>query len=103
VTSTPDCFAVTSGTAQPLPNAAARDRFLALVAETRAAVQAALTASTNEYAGDGRDPATEPSGHAPRGAPTDGTNPSPAQRLERVVSKLFTDTAPERAEVRVVD
>jgi hypothetical protein len=101
VTSTPDCFAVTGDTPHPARHET-RDRFLALVAAARAAVQAALAPQPDD--GAGRVDSPEP---GPREG-TSGEHPaalessSAVQRLERVVSVLLDGHAVERAEVRVV-
>jgi hypothetical protein len=101
VTSTPDCFAVTGDT-PPSDQHKARDRFLALVADTRAAVQAALAPQSDDGAGrvDAPEPGScEDTSDERRAAPG---SPSAGQRLEQVVSVLFDGHAVERAQVRVV-
>ena len=101
MTSTPDCFAVTGDT-PPSDQHTARDRFLALVADARAAVQAALVPQPDD--GVGRVDAPEPGAREDTSGerPAAPENPSVAQRLEQVVSVLLDGQAVERAEVRVV-
>jgi hypothetical protein len=101
VTSTPDCFAVTGDT--PLSDQHnARDRFLALVADARASVQAALVPQPDD--GAGRVLSLEPGSREDTSGegPAARESPSAAQRLEQVVSVLLGGHAVERAEVRVV-
>ena len=101
VTSTPDCSAATGDT-PPSDQHEARDRFLTLVADARAAVQAALTPQLDD--GVGRVDAPEPGAREDTSGegPAARQAPSPAQRLEQAVSALLGGRALERAEVRVV-
>ena len=101
MTSTPDCFAVTGDT-PPSDQHTARDRFLALVADARAAVQAALVPQPDDGAGrvDAPEPGSRDDTSGER--PAARESPSAAQRLEQVVSVLLDGQAVERAEVRVV-
>jgi hypothetical protein len=97
VTSTPDCFAVT-GDMPPSDQHKASARFLALVADARAAVQAALAPQPD----DGADRVDAPGEDTSVDCPAAGHSPSAVQRLEQVVSVLLDGHAVERAEVRVV-
>ena len=98
MTSTPDCFAVTGDTPHSDQHKA-RDRFLALVADARAAVQAALAPQPD----DGVDPPERDSREDASGErPTARESPSATQRLEQVVGVVLDGRAVERAEVRVV-
>ena len=81
----------------------ARDRFLALVADARSAVQAALAPRPDD--GGGRVDAPQPGSRedtSGEGGPATSPSPSPGQRLEHAVSALLGGQAVERAEVRVV-
>ena len=101
MTSTPDCFAITGDTPHPDQHEA-RDRFLALVADARTAVQATLAPSPEDGTGHVRAPDYEHCGDQPCAAPADGATPSPALRLERVVSELLDGGTVQHAQVRVV-
>jgi len=101
VTSTPDCFAATGDTS-PSTQHQACDRFLALVADARAAVQTALAPQPDD--GAGRVDAPEPGSREDTSGmrPAARESSSTVQRLEQVVSVLLDGHAVERAEVRVV-
>lgn len=101
VTSTPDCSAVTGDT-PPSDQHEARDRFLALVADARAAVQAALAPQPDDGVGRVDAPAPGPREDTSGEGPAARQSPSPAQRLEQAVSALLGGRAVERAEVPVV-
>jgi hypothetical protein len=101
VTATPACPFATGDTPHSDQHEA-RDRFLALVADARAAVQAALTPRPDDgarhVAAAERNACEDTSDEAPAAA----GDPSAAQRLEQAVSVLLGDRAVERAEVRVI-
>ncbi|MQA35298.1 hypothetical protein [Modestobacter roseus] len=101
MTSTPDCFPITGNTVRPGPSAA-RDRFLALVAEARTAVEAALTAGTDAATGHMCAPNDGQCGDT-AGETATCTRSTPAQRLDQVVADLLAGNPVERAAVRVID
>jgi len=101
MTSTPDCFAATGDTS-PSTQHQACDRFLALVADARAAVQTALAPQPDD--GAGRVDAPEPGSREDTSGvrPAARNTPSAVQRLEHAVSVLLGGHAVERFEIRVV-
>ncbi len=100
MTSTPDYLATGDICS---PDREARDRFLSLVADARTAVQAALTPPPRVDTGDSQDVDGERCLHASGDPSSEVAAPSPAQRLELVVSELLSDCRTiERARVSVV-